>query len=263
MDTGIGEDPSPKSNDLEGWRKAIATGQLASFKLEDIAAAFQDLGVRDKEVRNGLAEYLSRSILHILRKRVGSNHPNRGEDIILRAHHQIIVALLRPATPDGRGLRKAFVARVEFRLKDAIAKENRQRRVPDESVQAIAKDSQETDGELVIDTLCAQAEVEVEAEESGEATLTRSRQHVGLDGVQQSDQNIDVNRIMDRIPDDRKRLAFYLYMNEVPYHSKKKDVYSITRALNISKKTARGWVEEVRQSLETDENVQYLKSGRK
>ena len=133
MDTGIGEDPSPKSKDLEGWHKAIATGQLASFKLEDIAAAFQDLGVRDKEVRNGLAEYLSRSILHVLRKRVGLTIPTAARTsffaLITRSLWHCYVRQRRTAVV----FREAFVARVEFRLKDAIAKENRQRRVPDEA----------------------------------------------------------------------------------------------------------------------------------
>jgi hypothetical protein len=262
MDTGIGEDSSPKSNDLEGWRKAVATGRLASFKLEEIAAAFQDLGARDKGVRNSIAEYLSHSILCILRRRVGSNHPNRGEDIILRAHHQIIVALLRPATPDGRGLREAFVARVEYRLKDAIAAENRERRVPDENAHAKAEDSGEEQNSAIVDEGHAVAEHELEEEESVEIVGKQPSKPVQLDVVQDPDENFDVNRILERITDPRKRLAFYLHMNDVPYHSKKKGVHSIAQALNISDKTARDWVEEVRQALKTDENVQYLKNGK-
>lgn len=261
MDTGIGEDSSPKSNDLEGWRKAIASERLAAFKLEEIAAAFQVLRGRDKQVQNALAEYLSLSILRILRRRVGSNHPNRGEDIIFRAHHQIIVALLRPATADGRGLREAFVARVEFRLKDAIAAENRERRVPDETADAKAEDDGQEHGEEVISRLHADADEEVAGKESAEIVSKQPRPLLEQDSYDY-DQNLDVSRILERITDPRKRLAFYLYMNEVPYLSKKKGVHSIARALNISDKTARGWVEEVRQKLTTDENVQYLKKGK-
>lgn len=258
MDTGIGEDSSPKPNDLEGWRRAIADGHLASFKLEEIAAAFQVLRERDKQVQNALADYLSISILRILRRRVGSNHPNRGEDIILRAHHQIIVALLRPNTADGRGLREAFVARVEYRLKDAIAAEIRERRVPDESCSSKSEDDAQEQEDAVIEKLHAVAEGEVEGEFE-EVLVRPTRETAPHDDPYDLDQHLDVNRIFERINDPRKRLAFYLYMNEVPYHSKKEGVTSIAQALNISDKTARAWVDEVRQELTTDENVQYLK----
>jgi hypothetical protein len=259
MDTGIGEDSSPKSNHLEGWRKAIANGHLASFKLEEIAAAFQVLRGRDKQVQNALADYLSLSILRILRRRVGSNHPNRGEDIILRAHHQIIVALLRPNTADGRGLREAFVARVEYRLKDAIAVENRERRVPDENSQSKSADNAQEQDEVVIEQLHAVADDELAGGEFEKILVKQPCQPTPHDGSYDLDQNLDVRCILERIADPRKRLAFYLYMNDVPYHSKKTGVTSIALALNISDKTARAWVEEVRQELTTNENVQYLK----
>jgi transcriptional antiterminator len=71
-----------------------------------------------------------------------------------------------------------------------------------------------------------------------------------------------VKHILERIPDPRKRLAFYLYMNDVPYHSKKKNVHTIAQALNVSDRTARDWVEEVRESLENDQDIQYLKNGK-
>ncbi len=48
-------------------------------------------------------------------------------------------------------------------------------------------------------------------------------------------------------------------MNEVPFHSKRTDVTSIARAIGISDKTARAWVEEVRHILEADKDVKYLK----
>ncbi len=48
----IGEDSPPNSTDLEGWRQAIADDSLTAFKLEAIAAAFQDLGPDDKSIQN-------------------------------------------------------------------------------------------------------------------------------------------------------------------------------------------------------------------
>lgn len=261
MDTGIGEDCSPKSQDLEGWRKAIESGRLASFKLEEIAAAFQVLGGRDKQVQNALADYLSVSILRILRRRVGANHPNGGEDIILRTHHQIIVALLRPTTADGKGLREAFVARVEYRLKDAIATENRQRRVPNDGTHAKSPDDEDEQQELIVEAPSTIGNREIEPEEQENIALKQAPRPLERHGTQDLDEKLDVTRVLERIADPRKRLAFYLYMNDIPYYSKKKEVHSIARALNISDKTARNWVEEVRLELKTDAKVQYLKNG--
>jgi hypothetical protein len=83
MDKKIGEEPPSNSTDLDGWRQAIADERLNTLRLETIAAAFQDLGARDTDVWNALAKHLSDSIIRMLRGRVGFNHPNKGEDIIL------------------------------------------------------------------------------------------------------------------------------------------------------------------------------------
>ena len=118
------ERPAPRSTDLNGWRKAIADNHLGLFTLEAITVAFQDLRLRsdrDEYVEQELIKYLSASILRILRKHVGLNHPNRGEDIMFRAHHQLITALLKPKSADGGGMREAFASRVLFRMKDALA----------------------------------------------------------------------------------------------------------------------------------------------
>jgi hypothetical protein len=133
MQTQSGDEPPPKSTDLVGWRQAIADNRLHAFRLEALAAAFQDLGSRDNGVRNALAAHLSRSILHMLRKRVNFHHPNDGEDIILRVHGQIFEALLLPKSPDGQSLRNAFGLLVLFRMKDGLAAEKRARRIPDDT----------------------------------------------------------------------------------------------------------------------------------
>ena len=262
MDTGTGEDSSPNSNDLDGWRQAIADNRLRSFRLEELAAAFQDSGPRDQEVRRALAKYLSDSILRILRGLVGFNHPNNGEDIILRAHHQIFLALLRPASADGKSLRKAFMARVLFRMKDAIAAEARERRTPDETAGTEPEDCQDGEEIRIIETLHAGAEDATETAEDDEINSNKLREPLPLDGVRDIHEQLEVKRILERIPDPRKRLAFYLYMNDVPYHSKKTNVHTIAQALNVSDRTARDWVEEVRESLENDQDIQYLKNGK-
>jgi hypothetical protein len=123
-------DPSPPSNDLEGWRQAIAGGRLRKFRLETIAAAFQDLGDTDQRVREQLAQHLSNAIIGMLRKRVDVNKPNRGDDIIFQVQEVIFVALLNPGSADGKQLRKGFGGIVNFRLKDALARSLKNQIVP-------------------------------------------------------------------------------------------------------------------------------------
>jgi len=265
MDTPIGDASPPKSTDLDGWRQAIAVGCLKSFKLEAVVAAFQDLGQGDTRVQNALAKHLSDSILHMLRRRVGFNHPNRGEDIILRVHGEIFAALLRPASADGRNLRQAFGPRVLFRMKDAIAAELRERRIPDEAQPKSKSKTKQVKGseeakeiEAEIIDLAAAAE----KPEPMENEAASPQKHPGselFDGVRDADEQIDVNRIVECVPDYRKRLAFHLFMNDVSYKSKRKDVTSIAGALGISEKTAREWIKEVRGLLEENDNVKQLR----
>lgn len=106
MTKHLGE-KSPPSTDLDGWRQAIAEGRLKTFRLEHIAAAFQDLGPEDRTVYERLAKHLSGAITGMLVKRVDKNRPNQGEDIILEVHDEIFEALLQPHTADGKALRVA------------------------------------------------------------------------------------------------------------------------------------------------------------
>lgn len=289
----IGEDSPPKSNDLEGWRQAIVDNRLRAFRLEAVAAAFQDLGQRDKNVQNALAKCLSDSVLRMLRRYVGLNHPNKGEDIILRVHGHIFEALLRPASADGRNLREAFVPRLLFRLKDAIAAEARERRIPDETRPSHKhKKLKQSDGvegiEIAILQKSSEAAEDLDlsdaenTDSSGESAIreaenAESADELGpedveiapqrkfrprlFDDVRRVDEQITVNQILEQVPEPRKRLAFCLFMNGLPYYSKRKGVESIARALGISERTAREWVEEVRKLLEESEDIQHLRDG--
>ena len=63
-----------------------------------------------------------------------------------------------------------------------------------------------------------------------------------------ADEQIDVDRFLEEnIKDDRKRLAFYLFMDDLPFKSKK--FASIARALGIDERTARQWIEEIKKQL--------------
>ena len=119
--------PAPASNDLAGWKQAVEDGSFRDFRPEDLVAAMQDLGTSaDKAVKNSLALHLSEEILRCLRKLVGINHSDCGNDIIERTHGKIIEAMLQPGCADGKGLREAFKPRIKMRMLDAIRVEKKQ-----------------------------------------------------------------------------------------------------------------------------------------
>jgi len=261
MDSRTGEEEPPKSTDLVGWQRAIADGRLRSFRLEALVEAFQDLGHLDYQVQHALTKHLSDSVLRFLRKETGLNHPNQGWDIIFRTHDVVFNALMRPDSADGRGLRKAFAPRVRFRLKDAIAKERRESRTPEDIEKSRQKKTEEADGygpddEIVLD---ASAEQENDAEAPDAVACENGARTADVDnGLDDLDEEIDVKRILGTISDERKRLAFHLFMNGAPYKTKKEHVESIAEALNISERTAREWVKEVRLSLAKNDGVKHL-----
>lgn len=208
------EEPPPRSTDLDGWRRAVADGRLGDFKMESIVAAIQDLGPNtDKNVLNPLLLHVSDTMMRILRKRVGKNHRNQGEDIVDDAHGQLVRALLNPKSADGKGLRKAFIARVQFRLADAIRAEQNNREYAAENLN----------------------------------DLSDARQPQEIDPRQELDEQMDVEHVLSHVTDERKRLAFRLHMEGIPLESKRGA--SISKALGVSSKTAGQWIEEVRALL--------------
>jgi RNA polymerase sigma factor (sigma-70 family) len=216
MDARNGEESVPSSTDLNGWCRAVADGRFRDFKMEDIIAAIQDLGPAcDKGVLNPLVLHVSDAIMRILRSRVSRNYRNEGEDIITRAHGQLVTAMLNRESADGRGMRFAFVPRVQFRAADAIRaeqkNENRERTSESAQVQIGDRPPQE------------------------------------LDPRQELDERIDLERILSHVTDERKRLAFRLYMEDYPLESNRSA--SISMALGVSAKTAGQWIEEVRAQL--------------
>ncbi|QOJ14010.1 MAG: sigma-70 family RNA polymerase sigma factor [Planctomycetia bacterium] len=220
METDLEVTPAPASTDVAAWRQAVEDGRYRQFRCEDIIAAIQDLGpATDKAVLNPLAKHVSDCMLHLLRGKVGRNHPNRGDNIIEEAHSRLWVALLDPSSADSRGLREAFAPRVIFRMKDVLREEARRR------VQALP------DGD-----------VEAADESEGNSTATFADSELAL-------QQVEVNEILEMIPDWRKRLAFSLHMDGVPCKSIRGA--SIAKALDISEKTARQWIKEIQQLLKT------------
>jgi hypothetical protein len=216
MDTNTCAETPPDSTDLDGWRLAVSDGSFRRFKMEAVIAAIQDLGPKtDKTVMNPLVLHVSDMILRILRCKVGRNHRNEGEDIITRAHAQLVQAMLNPKSADGKGLRVAFVPRVQFRAADAIRAE-------------LKKEKREHATETESDANEEPPEQE-------------------FDPRQVLHEQMDVERVLSHITDERKRLAFRLHMERVPLESKRGA--SIAAAVGVSSKTAGKWIEEVQTLL--------------
>ncbi len=225
MDTNSDEEAPPKPADLSGWRAAISDGRLAQCRLEDIVAAIQTFGlgpVTDKAVINALAKHLSDSMMRLLRARVGRNHRNGGLDIIESVHAKLWDAILKPDSADGKGLRIAFYARLNFRLKDAIAAEERGHWVNEDETPDTRPDPRG-------------------AESLG------TFEPAGSNQVQMLDEKLDVDSALEVITDSRKRLAFRLFMDGLPFKSTRSR--SIADTLGISEKTARTWIAEAQELL--------------
>jgi hypothetical protein len=261
MDQTSRQQQAPEPTDLEGWRQAIRQRQLPTFRLETLVAALQDLGpLVDPTVRNPLANHLSNAIIRLLWKLVGSNHPNQGDEIIYRVHHHLFVALLRPDSADGKALRETFATCVSFRIKDAIAMERRHSRIP---VEATIKKS--VKGRKINETVRIVPSHEApdaanDSDSDDDGSLQNSNRDLTLlNRARDLDQCIDIVHFMKAVPDERKRLAFYLYMDDVPFGSKRGD--SIARALDVSAKTAKQWVQEVQEILQSDPEIQDLQKA--
>jgi DNA-directed RNA polymerase specialized sigma24 family protein len=287
-------DPPP-STDLEGWRQAIARGRLRKFRLETIAAAFQDLGETDPRVREDLAKHLSGAIIGMLRKRVDTNKPNNGEDIIFQVHEVIFVALLNPGTADGKQLRKGFGGIVNFRLKDAFARSHNDQIVPAQKpskspaksreksaagaeVKPAKKTAEEIAAEVdeVADALKREAadapDDKPSEEKPPEADHVDDRpppylvddsenDEIGpgksdydptlMAVVRDMDGEIDRQRILAKIPDRVKQLAFSLHMD-------RESQEVIARACGVSTRTIRTWIAEIQEDLQQTKEAQEL-----
>ena len=216
MRTQTEEEPPPRPTDLEAWRAALIDGRFRTFKMEAVIAAIQELGPHaDKSVINPLVLHASETILRILRRHIGTNHRNQGEDIVEEAHGHLVQAIFTANSADGKGLREAFVPRIRFRAADAIRadKEMRKRECTVGNIQEVADERLKAD----------------------------------IDPQQELDEKLDVEAVLMSVIDERKRLAFRLHMDGIPLDSKRTG--SISKAVGVSAKTAGQWIEEVQAQL--------------
>lgn len=258
----------PDPCDLEGWREAVACGRVAQCSPEVLVAALQDLGpALDPSIRNPIAKHLNLMLMRRLRRYIGRNHPNGGEDIILRTQSEIFEALLDKNSADGKALREAFWVRVSFRAKDALSKEYRDSRIP---LTHVPKTGAAQADEVPLDAeKAAELGHLFELSEPDEATedvngfvgddAVSSPTHPTaalLEGLKHFEETADVERVLAHIKDWRKRLAFRLYMEGVPFGSKKAS--SIAEAVGKGPKTVEKWITEIQDLLKGTREVQEL-----
>ena len=266
--------PPPDPDDHNGWQRAVAETLHLEYDAPVLFCALQGLGVKaNAQVRNALAERLSHLVNAALRRKVSSYHPNQGWDIIERTHDSVFTAAAKPNSKDGAGFRDAFHARLSYRLRDAIAKEVRLRRTEedilgekaDKTKKKASARKDESKG-VVADTELTEDEedlTELESERTvsfhepvanhndeappGQATYDPSL----FDGVNNFIEQMDVDRLLKKhVPDERKRLAFRLFMDDVPHKTKRKaTTHSIADAMGVDESTARAWVKEVTEIL--------------
>ena len=212
-----------RSQDLEqSWRRIISEESLGDQRIEAVVAAVQDLGpYADPRILNPLILHIADELTKLLRRRVWRSHRNEGNDIIERAHAQIIDAVLKPDSADGKALREAFHARAEFRLQDALRAE----------LEHTRRYGIEQDGE--------------NAEAGGLADRPT------MDGSpEQMEQHAYVEGLIAMIEDPRKRLAWRLHMEGVPIDSTKVSG-TIARAVGVSGRQVQTWLDEVAEFLKS------------
>ncbi len=231
MKTGAKKtEESPSPSDLQGWKDVAAADGLSRLRPEDIMAALQRIGPNgDQRLLAALVTHISDQILRLIKRLVGKNNRNDGEDIIWRAHHQLIVGALTPNSETGQGLCKNFRKWVEYRVADAIRAERRyaNRNQPYQTKTAVDEDGAETT-------------------ETVEPADNKPADYV--------EQAAHVERLLSKISDPRKREAFRLHMDGCPL-APGKGTTSIAQELGISAKTAGEWIAEVQALLKTEIGV--------
>lgn len=212
MKTKTDQEEAPPPHDVDGWRSASAgTERLKRLRMEDIIRAAQSPKLKaDRQIFNALMGYISAFLQRTLRKRISRGWKNGGQDLIDAVHDQLIDAVLRPASADGKELGQRFWAVLKTRTLDAIRTERTQQ-------------GRYTSTEVAF------------GDESG---------HEAADTHESLDQKIDLERALERVPDLRKAYAYRLHLEGVPLKTKK-GTTSICQTLGVSDKTASQWIDEV------------------
>lgn len=219
------EPPSP--SDFDGWKAIVAQDRLNCLRPEDILAAIQRIGPNgDQRLLSALITHISERLTRIIRPRVKRTYHNEGKDIVERTHDQLIEAILRPNSADGKQLRKKFMVCVKKRLIDAIRAELRYAR-----------------GNQPPKVVTSPGDEAGDAKKIPEPVDNKPADYV--------EQMAYVEGLLNKISDPKKREAFRLHMDGCPIESEKGST-SIAQQLGISPKTAGKWIAEIQDLLKNE-----------
>lgn len=210
------DDEAPPPTDHGAWRHIVDCGRLASFREERIVAAIQAAfltkGVDQRFVKK-MITFISDRMMKILSYEIpGKRFPNEARDIIETAHSTLLNALLSPDTADGKALCKWFRPTLRTRAIDHIR-----------PVLTAMKNS--------VDTV----------DDPGDLPDPQSK------CFSKTEQQVHVQLLLDRLRDKKKRAAFELHMDGVPFGGSKGA--SIAGLLDISPETASAWVKDAQDQL--------------
>ncbi len=212
----------PSHLDVQAWADVIRTCRLDHFRLEVIVFAIQSIGPDgNQRVRGALTGYISEAMLRIMSGKVRKTYKDGGQEIIWRTHDNLIAAMLTPGSADGRALCETFKATVELRLIDSVRDEAKyhSRHKP----QTVQSTDDQDNGFSQIDAPDYQP-------------------------ADYAEQIAHVESVLKKILDPRKRQAFRLHMEGVPFDIGK-GTKSIAQELGISSKTAGEWVNDIKALL--------------
>ena len=203
----------PEAADDAGWAAASAAGELRDCPPGLLVGALRALVAEgDARLVETLTIHLSDRVTRRLRKLIGADHVNRGEDIIAEAHAEIMEAVFDPDSTDGPELVEHFWARIRNRGIDAARVEGRYTR----------------------------RHLPLKTDEDCELIVPRGHRVDGGAG------SADVSHLISRIADPKKRLAFRLYLEGMRVRKGDPCVASVC---GCDPKTAAKWIAEARAIL--------------
>ena len=210
------DDEPPLPDDHRTWRRIVEQGELDRFPEGVIVGAIRTNNRRkgvDQAFVREMIVFISDRMLAILRREISSKtFPDQGRAVVEAVHDAMLKALLSPTAADGEGLRKWFKSTLRNRAIDHVRKAlNAMNRVPD-----------------MVDDPGDMADP--------------STEHFS-----HAEQEIHVQRILNKIRDKERRAAFELHMQGYPCSSKNGD--SISSLLGISSDTASARVAAAQKQL--------------
>jgi DNA-directed RNA polymerase specialized sigma24 family protein len=195
------------------WNERLASGEVETVSLELLFRTCRDLHQQDNgRLVERLVSVLVGRAARSLRKRVGRNHVNGGEDIVADAVAKVVDAILNPSSADAAAFGEAFQVTLGRRLADQIRR-------------SLTR---------------AERESGFGADDKGEEIMPPDLSQAT------PEQAMIIQDLLLSDVDPRKRQALALSIEGYPASSGRQGSPSIASMLEISPRTAETWLREMR-----------------